>query len=200
MTAFDDVKERVNITDVVVFYGFQPNQGGYICCPFHSERTPSCKLYDHSFHCYGCGAHGSVIDFVGQLYGLQPIDAVRKLNDDFHLGLVLDRQKPTAKDRKAAERRRTARTAAEKFDEWREETLRDLYAAFRAGNEAIAWACEFDTCPDDDAAGIRNQSQIDQWISVLSGSDVHAQMEIFRQRGEVAELCNKILKRSQRRS
>lgn len=37
---------------------------GNVCCIFHKERTPSMKIYEDSFHCFGCGAHGDVIDFV----------------------------------------------------------------------------------------------------------------------------------------
>lgn len=33
-------------------------------CVFHNEKTPSMKIYEDSFHCFGCGAHGDMIDFV----------------------------------------------------------------------------------------------------------------------------------------
>lgn len=35
------------------------------CCPFHGEKTPSFMVYpDGSYHCFGCGAHGSFTDLV----------------------------------------------------------------------------------------------------------------------------------------
>lgn len=36
------------------------------CCPFHNEKTPSFYVNDDKqfYHCFGCGAHGSVIDYV----------------------------------------------------------------------------------------------------------------------------------------
>ena len=35
-------------------------------CPIHQEKTPSFVVYPEtqSFHCFGCGAHGTIIDYV----------------------------------------------------------------------------------------------------------------------------------------
>ena len=49
-------------------------------CPFHEERTPSFFIFpDSHFHCYGCQAHGDVIDFVMKTKGISFIEAVRYL-------------------------------------------------------------------------------------------------------------------------
>jgi DNA primase len=41
------------------------------CCPFHDEKTASFMVYpDHRFYCFGCGAHGDVIDFIRRMDGL----------------------------------------------------------------------------------------------------------------------------------
>ncbi len=39
-------------------------------CPFHHDRSPSLYLYPerNDYHCFGCGAHGNVINFVQQLH------------------------------------------------------------------------------------------------------------------------------------
>jgi hypothetical protein len=35
------------------------------CCPFHADSTPSFTVYnDGHFHCFGCGAHGTIFDYV----------------------------------------------------------------------------------------------------------------------------------------
>jgi putative DNA primase/helicase len=39
-------------------------------CPFHTEKTPSFTVYGDKFHCFGCGAHGDVIDFVRKVESL----------------------------------------------------------------------------------------------------------------------------------
>jgi DNA primase len=51
------------------------------CCPFHPEKTPSFTVNPDKgfFHCFGCGAHGSPIDYVMRLRRLNFVDAVREL-------------------------------------------------------------------------------------------------------------------------
>lgn len=50
-------------------------------CPFHQERSASFYVIpDKSFfHCFGCGAHGDVIDFVRRHDGLSFVEACEKL-------------------------------------------------------------------------------------------------------------------------
>lgn len=40
-------------------------------CPFHSEKSPSFTVFDggRRFHCFGCGAHGDVLDLAMHLHG-----------------------------------------------------------------------------------------------------------------------------------
>ena len=51
------------------------------CCPFHQEKTASFFVNDEKafFHCFGCSAHGDVIDFVARVGGLEPSEAIAKL-------------------------------------------------------------------------------------------------------------------------
>ena len=39
-------------------------------CPFHAERTPSFHVYQRNYHCFGCGAHGDVFDWLDNQRGL----------------------------------------------------------------------------------------------------------------------------------
>lgn len=64
------VKKTISLQDVVRSYGYEPRQDSDnrlgMKCPFHNERTPSFKIYleNNSFYCYGCGAGGSIIEFI----------------------------------------------------------------------------------------------------------------------------------------
>jgi len=85
----DTIKARVTMRQVVEYYGFSVGRAGFIQCPFHTEKTASLKLYDdtNAFYCFGCGAHGSVIDFVIGMERCGTADACRKLDCVFDLGL-----------------------------------------------------------------------------------------------------------------
>ena len=84
---FQDIKDRVDLRDLVRYYGLDVNRGGFASCPFHNERTPSFKVYENHFHCFGCGEHGDHTDFVQKLFGLSNIEAAKKISHDFGLGL-----------------------------------------------------------------------------------------------------------------
>ena len=60
---FQDIKDRLDLRDLVRFYGLDVNRGGFALCPFHNERTPSFKVYEDHYHCFGCGEHGDHVDF-----------------------------------------------------------------------------------------------------------------------------------------
>lgn len=91
MTIFEEVKELVDVPTAARHYGIEVHRGNMALCPFHRERTPSCKLYEKNYYCFSCQAHGDVISLVQNLFGLTPIDAVRQINSDFGLYLNVDK-------------------------------------------------------------------------------------------------------------
>ena len=84
MNIFKSVKEAVSVMDAASFYGIKVNRSGLCICPFHNDKTPSMKV-DIRYYCFGCGATGDVIDFVGKLFGLSPLDAAKKIAMDFNI-------------------------------------------------------------------------------------------------------------------
>lgn len=86
---FSQVKEMLDIRQTLEYYGVSVNSKHFALCPFHEEKTPSFKVYDDSFYCFGCGESGTVIDFTMKYFGLTVIDAVKKLNEDFRLDVEL---------------------------------------------------------------------------------------------------------------
>jgi len=51
------------------------------CCPFHGEKTPSFTVSPDKgfYHCFGCGAHGTVIGFLMEHDRLEFVEAVEEL-------------------------------------------------------------------------------------------------------------------------
>ncbi len=88
------IKERLSPVD---FYHYElPNaplkrQGwndGGLCC-FHSDNKPGSfrvNLATGAYKCFSCGeAGGDIVAFVMALYGLQFVEAMAKLADDWGL-------------------------------------------------------------------------------------------------------------------
>lgn len=136
MNFADEIKQRVSMIEMLRHYGIETNRSGFCRCPFHQERSASFKAYPGSrgFYCFGCNESGSVIDFVMKFFGLSFGDAIKKINEDFSLGLPigekLDRRKQLEMNRQAFMRKRemNAKKAEqeklenaywEAFDEWK---------------------------------------------------------------------------------
>ncbi len=78
------IKAEVALVGLVESQGYALVRQGKdlaVCCPFHAEQTPSCVISPASnlFHCFGCGAGGSVIDWVMKTQGVSFRHAVELL-------------------------------------------------------------------------------------------------------------------------
>lgn len=130
------IKERVSTRDYLEAIGITLDRNGMVCCPIHGEKTPSLKVYDdprRGWHCFGCHAGGDVIDMVCKVEGVGFIEAIKRIDARFNLGIpfsrptdkeaVLKAQKEMARINKARETRRKKEQAAERaywtaYDKW----------------------------------------------------------------------------------
>lgn len=167
------IKGLVSMEELVEHYGFYPNRGGYIPCPFHKEKTASLKIYTGrdghgGWHCFGCGRGGSVIDFVMELFGLTFPQACLRLNTDFHLGLAEEEDPEEARRRREAARR--ARELEERRRRQAEEEYRAVAAERRYYTDVMKYCAPG---PADAAAGyihplfgeaLRRLPELDWWL------------------------------------
>ena len=121
-----EIKDRVRISDVLALYHLEPGRAGFIHCPFHSgDRDASLKVYpeQNSWHCFGCGKGGSVIDFVMEMehYGFR--QAAAKLDGDFHLGIIGQKQSLREVIQREQERDRRAFEQKAKQDSLKQKVL-----------------------------------------------------------------------------
>ena len=149
--AAERMKEQISMEDVLDKYGFEIKRGRFINCPFHSgDQTASLKVYPggRGWHCFGCGAGGSVIDFVMRLFDLQFGQALLRLDNDFGIGIF---QSPPdhLKSRKISRERAEAR---KREMEW-ERKYNALWDRFAAIDRILS---QFPP-KDDDSAAIAGQ-------------------------------------------
>lgn len=140
-----EIKRLVPMTVAAPFYGVEVGAGGFCRCPFHGERTGSMKVYDgdRGWHCFGCHEGGSVIDFVMKLFGLSFVDAQKRLDADFRLGLFHDADDVNARQKAA----RAARERKKALDE----RIRKYMELWRRYNEAMEAFCEADKLVSESA-------------------------------------------------
>lgn len=74
---------------ILQLYGYRTKKG-FMCCPFHGEKTPSLRVYKNTggWHCFGCGKGGSVIDFVMEQENCPFPVAVRAIDNALRLNLM----------------------------------------------------------------------------------------------------------------
>ena len=79
-----DLAERNDIVDVVGSYvrlGKKSGSNYFGLCPFHNEKTPSFSVSPdrQTYHCFGCGKGGGVINFIMEIESLTFPEAVEFL-------------------------------------------------------------------------------------------------------------------------
>lgn len=66
------IKAQTSLVDIAkADLDLLPQGSEWACqCPFHHEKTASCRVNDQRFHCFGCGAHGDVVDWLRGVRGV----------------------------------------------------------------------------------------------------------------------------------
>lgn len=199
---FQRCREEVSALEAARYYGYPPNRAGFIPCPFHHENTASLKLYNvqsgNGFYCFGCQKGGSVIDFVSEIFDLKPIDAVRKLNADFNLGLALGNRHtpPNWETLEAAKQRADLSETFRFFEKWRVNTIQRLNNCLFVANTAfksLESPAYFRTLCGGEVTAIKNQAYIEYISDALETGKMPEKVEIFKQRRHIETLCCKIL-------
>lgn len=198
---FQQTREMVSALDVSRYYRMEfDRRGERALCIFHPDHHPSMTFKNGNFRCWACGAHGSSIDLVAQLFGLSALDAVKKINTDFHLGLDLERRDPTPQEREQFQQRKQISETYQAFQTWRSNMIRQLNAAYRTAHLALMSDATLDKLTDAEVLAIKWQPAIEYLSDCLMFGDMEQQMTVFRQRKEVENLCQKILICSQKSS
>ena len=101
---FSELRARHPLGDVVEDAGIALRGKGRVrqgVCPFHDEAEGSFTVYANTgkFYCFGCGAKGDVLDFVGRMEGLTLPEAIRRLGDGSALQATAPSNRPAPTQR-----------------------------------------------------------------------------------------------------
>ena len=98
MSIYTQIKKAVSVKEAAEHYGLSVTRHGMARCPFHEDHSPSLKLNEDYYYCFGCHATGDVIDFTSKLLQLCKYHAARQLAADFgiHVNDSETEQKYTA--------------------------------------------------------------------------------------------------------
>lgn len=163
-------------------------------CPFHDEKTPSFHVDEAKglYHCFGCKASGTAVNFVMAAENLTFMDAVRKVAA--HAGMEVPRTGARV-DPERERRRRRAREALDAAQAYFETELRApsgsaarkyLKARGIQGAEAKAFRLGYaprhggDLAKRMRAAGISHEAQLD--AGLLGRDDRGRTYPFFRDR------------------
>jgi DNA primase len=79
------VKEDASFEQILDSYGVKTRGAGskrMALCPFHPDTKPSCSIHLERkvFYCFGCGATGSVLDFVAKIENVSIREAAERID------------------------------------------------------------------------------------------------------------------------
>ena len=109
------IQELIARADIVELVGrhVQLKKGGanYMgLCPFHGEKSPSFTVSPTKqfYHCFGCGKHGNAIGFLMEHLGMNFVEAVKDLAQEYGLQVPEDDASPQERQRAAEQRQKQA--------------------------------------------------------------------------------------------
>lgn len=102
----DELRDRLTLSEVIGrrVKVVRAGREYKACCPFHHEKSPSFTINDEKqfYHCFGCGAHGDVIEFLVQNDRLTFMEAVEALAAE--AGMQVPKASPQAIEKAAKEK------------------------------------------------------------------------------------------------
>ena len=109
------IQEVLARTDVVEIIGrsVQLKKGGANfmgLCPFHGEKSPSFSVSPTKqfYHCFGCGKSGNAIGFLIDHNGMNFVEAVKDLAQQYGMQVPDDDRSPQDRERAADQRQKQA--------------------------------------------------------------------------------------------
>lgn len=181
---FEIVKQEISPLEALEYYNFRLIKRGrryWLLCPFHPETCPS-MMVDDKIHCYGCGWHGDLIDFVAEYFHLQPLEAAQKLLEDFSISVENPRGTGKKKAFKQAQKRKQEEALYQAYLEAVDETynfLCDLYQLYGKLKASVK------TLKDLELEGVieafHNQELVGYWLDILTDGTPQEKLQVIQE-------------------
>lgn len=191
MNLFEIVKCGVSCREAAERYGVEVNHYGMALCPFHNDRHPSLYVADDHYHCFACGEHGDVIDFVSKLFHLSLYDAAQKLAADFHL----TPDKPPSAAALHAKRIQTEAQQLRENERLCFSVLSDYARVLRDWKVRYAPLTQDEQLHERFIEACRNLDQTEYYLEILCIGDSHERADVVRQQmvdGKLDELRQRL--------
>ena len=177
MNLFEIVKCGVSCREAAERYGVEVNHYGMALCPFHNDRHPSLYVADDHYHCFACGEHGDVIDFVSKLFQLSLYDAAQKLAADFHL----TPDKPPSAAALHAKRIRTEAQQLMENERLCFSVLSDYARVLRSWKVQYAPQSPAEAPDERFIEACHNLDQTEYYLDILCTGDSYERAEVIQQ-------------------
>ena len=124
MNKINTIKETLTAKEVAEFYGVGIKNNKAECF-MHTDKTPSMSFKNAGFKCFSCGIGGSCIDLCMNLFSISFIEACKKLNNDFRLGLNFGKQslKEFRENTRLQRQWDLDKKLVENYEKWEQETF-----------------------------------------------------------------------------
>ena len=98
----EQIRSTADIVEVVSGYVQLKKRGQnyFGLCPFHEEKTASFSVNSERqiYKCFGCNVGGGVINFIMELEGMEFVNAVKHLADQYSIELQIYEIQGQSKD------------------------------------------------------------------------------------------------------
>ncbi len=135
-TFIDDLINRVDIVETIDSRVPLKKAGREYtaCCPFHNEKTPSFTVSatKQFYHCFGCGAHGTVVGFLMEYDHLSFPEAIEDLARQTGLEIPYEAGSHTKADPARQKQSQDLYAILERADQFYQQQLRQHAQSQRA--------------------------------------------------------------------
>ena len=111
-TFIQELLARADVVDIVGRYVPLKKGGANFMglCPFHGEKSPSFSVSPTKqfYHCFGCGKNGNAISFLMDHVGMDFVEAVKDLSQQYGMQVPEDEASPDDRARAKEQRQRQA--------------------------------------------------------------------------------------------